>query len=321
MNDDLLVKYLTGDANERERRRVEDWRQHSEKNARHFRQMARIWTESRKLAPENTVDEDAAWERFRERVKQQEAAHHLPQVPYAKRWLRVAAVLALLVVAGWAVRYLLQEQGTPRMVKLASEREVREATLPDGSVVTLNKNSTLSYPRKFSGAERPVVLQGEAFFSIERDKDKPFIITVNDLKVQVTGTAFNVKSRDGITEVIVETGSVKVSRGKEEIALQPGEKTVSAEGEALIKEPARNTLYKYYRTKEFVCDGTPLQELASTLNEAYGTRIVIPDTALRQASITTVFQSDESLDQILKVISRTFDITVRYQGEQIILER
>src|SRR3546814_17421332 len=65
--------------------------------------------------------------------------------------------------------------------------DLRNVTLADGSVVTLNKNSELSYPRRFTGSSRTVSLQGEAFFDVETDREKPFVISVNDVEVEVTG--------------------------------------------------------------------------------------------------------------------------------------
>ncbi|QEC51271.1 FecR family protein [Anseongella ginsenosidimutans] len=356
MNDDLLVKYLAGEADMQERLRVEEWLGKNEKNALYYSQLERIWNESENLALHNSPDEQAAWERFRHRVKQQEETGQQQEKAWlrwnestrerktlrtlreevstptekirslrpagsAPRWLKAAAALALLISAGWLARYLLQENRFPAMVELASEQQVREEMLPDGSLVTLNKNSLISFPRKFRGTDRLVSLEGEAFFNVEPDKSKPFIISVNDLKVEVTGTSFNVKSRNGVTEVIVETGSVHVSRGSSRIDLRPGEKAVSSnENEELVKQHTGGALYKYYRTNKFVCRATPLQELINTLNEAYGVHIVIPDKSLQRLTITTEFDN-ESLERILEVIADTFDITVQYEEKQIILKR
>lgn len=333
MNDDLLVKYLAGEADEQERLQVEEWLQ-NERHVQEYRRMERIWTESEQLASSSAVDEHAAWERFSERIRRPEyfvgqwqggppvsSQAGLKRPPRALRtWLRTAAALALLLTAGWLGWYVL-EKNRPGTVELVSGGEVKEAVLPDGSVVTLNRNSHLSYARKFRGQDRLVSLRGEAFFKVASDRNKPFIISVNDLHVAVTGTSFNIKSRNGLTEVIVETGSVDVSRGGEKVTLQPGEKATSGNREGgLVKQRTSSALYKYYRTNKFVCNATPLQELVDALNEAYGVRILVPDPALQQQTITTIFEN-ESLDRILEVISDTFNITVRYEEKQIILKR
>src|SRR5690606_5161244 len=330
MNDDLLVKYLAGDADEEERDRVDRWLQ-DEAHAEEYNRVERVWMESGRLGSAADIDEHAAWERFRQRIRQQavptrviplgKAGNPLP-VPRGThfRFLRVAAAFALLAAAGWLGWYLLQ-QYSRTTVELASGQEVKEVRLSDGSVVTLNKDSRLSYVRRFQDAARTVALTGEAFFDIAPAPGRPLVSHVNGWKLAVTGTSFNRKRRDGTTEVIVETGRVKVSSGLEEISLQPGEKSVSrGRNGALMKQRTRNVLYKYYRTNQFVCRATPLQELVDALNEAYQVQITIPDPGLRQLPITTVFEN-ESLDHILEVIRDTFDITVHYEEKQILLRQ
>lgn len=327
MNDDLLVKYLAGDADEKERLRVKNWVQADKSNEQHYAQLRLIWEESEKLASKSQANEDKAWERFRERIEKASGdpeqtgagADNVRRIGPSWRWLRIAASAALIITAGWLVRSLVLSRS---MVKLASGQSVLAETLPDGSVVTLNRDSRLSYPSGFAGENRSVTLQGEAFFKVAPDKNKPFIIKVNDVTVRVTGTSFNIKSRNDITEVIVETGVVRVSKQLQEVELKAGEKTTaSGETTSLVKESTRNELYKYYRTREFVCDGTPLSELVSVLNEAYNSRIEIPDKELRQLRITTTIFKNDSLDKTLTLLSETFDIEVHYEENRIILKR
>lgn len=319
MNDDLLVKYLAGEADDRERAQVHRWLV-DEENAKEYDRLERIWLESGQLPGDRPLDEHAAWERFRTRIHSQKQIGRRPEsAPRRVAWLPAAAVFALLVTAGWLAWILLQ-QYNQAIVEVASGQEVKVVELSDGSVVTLNKASRVSYVRQFQEAQRLVSLEGEAFFDVARDTKRPFIIYVNDVRVEVTGTSFNIKDRDGLTEVIVESGSVEVSRAGREIALKAGEKTVSNSSGNLVKQQTRNLLYQYYRTNQFVCRGTPLQELVDALNEAYQTRIRVPDPALQQLPITTVFDN-ESLDDILNVIGDTFDITIHHEEKQILLKR
>ncbi|RYE20288.1 MAG: DUF4974 domain-containing protein, partial [Sphingobacteriales bacterium] len=191
--------------------------------------------------------------------------------------------------------------------------------LPDGSFVTLNKHSHIEFSENRNGKTRDVKLTGEAFFNVAPDKSKPFIISVNDVKVQVVGTSFNVKSDVKKTEVIVETGIVKVAKNSNDVTLKPNEKaTVYSNAAKPVKELNDDVLYNYYRTKEFVCNATPLWRLADVLNEAYGVNINIPDQRLRQMAITTTFRN-EPIENILAVIGETFNIKVERKGNYIVL--
>jgi len=193
-------------------------------------------------------------------------------------------------------------------------------TLSDGSVVTINKGSSISYNSKFKGNTRKVELKGEAFFTITPNKKKPFVISVNDVQVTVVGTSFNIKSVNGNTEVVVETGIVKVTKDGKTVELRPNEKIeLHAKDAVMNKEQVSDKLYNYYRTKQFVCDDTPLWKLVEVVNEAYNSNIVIGDPAIRNLTITTTFDN-ESLEQVLNVIKETFNITVVKEGDTIILK-
>jgi ferric-dicitrate binding protein FerR (iron transport regulator) len=232
--------------------------------------------------------------------------------------MRIAALF--LLIAGAAVLYYISPREVPvQNLALVATKQTLIDTLSDGSVVTLNKNSSLSYPDRFEGEQRMVALKGEAFFSVTPNKDKPFLITVNDVTVKVVGTSFNIKSENGIIEVVVETGVVEVIRKNEVLQLRPKEKAVVKKDSTMLKSQETEKLYNYYRTREFTCDNTPLWKLVDVLNEAYDTKIVIGRDALRNLPLTTTF-NNESLDQILEIIRATFDITITRQNNTIILQ-
>jgi len=118
----------------------------------------------------------------------------------------------------------------------------------------------------------------------------------------------------------VETGIVKVSHEGKEVTLQAGEKIkMPFAGTVAAKEKVSDKLHNYYRTKEFVCDDTPLWKLVQVLNEAYKTNIVFGKEELKDLRMNTTFYN-ESLDQVLEVIHLTFNITVSKENGRIILE-
>jgi transmembrane sensor len=283
-----------------------------------FEQFKMVWDNSRNLAVRSSVDENAAWQRFKNRVTYQE--QNVKLIPVKKfSWMKVAAsVVALLGIA--LISFLIFKPATPKQIAFQSLLQVVNDTLPDASVVTLNKNSTLTYPEKFKGNTRAVSLKGEAFFSVTSNKQKPFIISVNDIEVKVVGTSFNIKEAHGVTEIVVETGIVAVTQNATTITLKAGEKiVVSKENSGLVKEAVKDKLYNYYRTKEFVCDNTPLWKLVEVLNAAYDTSIIIQNKALRNVTITTTFYN-EPLDKVLLIISETLGIKVTSNGGNIILQ-
>jgi transmembrane sensor len=279
-------------------------------NLAYFNQLKKIWDDSRQLALTSTVNENRAWQKFQQRIR--------PGKVRRTSWMRMAASIAIIMGIGLLAYWIYNDR--VKEVTVVAQQAVLNDTLSDGSVVTVNKGSSISYQSKFKGDTRRVALKGEAFFNVTPNKKKPFVISVNDVQITVVGTSFNVKTTNGNTEVVVETGIVKVTRAGKTVELKANEETtVYAKDSLLTKEKVSDQLYKYYRTKEFVCDDTPLWKLVEVINEAYNSHIVIGNPALKNMSITTTF-NNESLEQVLNVISITFNIKIIKEGDTIILE-
>lgn len=320
MNDDLLVKYLVGETNADESAAVKFWIDTDEKNLKYYNDFKKIWDDSLLMAAEkNGIDENAAWRRMQNRIHEKDIPVLTPKKS-SVQWWRIAASILLITTLGGLGYLFFENKSGNTFIQIQTANSTLNDTLPDGTTVTLNKNSFLSYTQKFKGNTRLVTLKGEAFFTVSADKTKPFIISINEVTVQVVGTSFNVKNKNGKTTVDVETGIVKVSKNKDQVELRPGEKvSIADEQSQLIKSINKGRLYNYYRNKELVCDETPLQELVDALNEIYHVNIIIKKTALQEKPITTVFK-DQSIDQILEIIQEVFRIKIERKGNQILLD-
>lgn len=317
--DVLLVKYLLQEATPLEQQQVEEWLSQSEANRKELEHLEFVWKESQKAGAESTVNEHAAWQRFVEKRNEVKTGGRIISIAQPKRWLQVAAAVIVIVVGGWFAGIFFNTGDSIELVQ--TQQTVLADTLPDGSVVTLNKNSSIEYNKKFTkGRKRAVKLQGEAFFTVTANKEKPFVIAVNDVEVKVVGTSFNIKTVNGQTEVIVKTGIVEVTRNGKTIRLAPNEKLITpAKDSSLVKTVITDQLYDYYQSKEFVCDNTPLWRLVEVLNEAYGSNIVIGRTGLRNLRLSTTF-NNESLENVLDIIAKTFQLQVVTTENQIILQ-
>lgn len=308
------MTYLLGEANAEEIRLVDEWLAANPENGNYYDQLKQVWEKSKLIAASSSVDTNAAWNRFQARK----------QVHNAKSrnslFLRVAATVIFVIGAALLGIYLNDQYGnTPQMAVSTIEKTLVD-TLPDGSVVTLNKKSSISYPKKFKGNTRKIQLKGEAFFNVSPDKTKPFVIDVKDIQVEVVGTSFNIRENKESTSVIVETGIVKVTKAGNTITLTAGEMMeIIDSGKIINKSKSSDKLYNYYRSKQFVCEDTPLWKLVQVLNEAYGSEIVITRSELKDLKINTTF-NDASLDEILSVIHETFLITVTKKDNRILLQ-
>lgn len=315
MSDDLLVSYLLNEADAEARTMVEEWIIEAAENRRYFDHFKLVWETSQNIVIPPGIDENAAWQRFQQRIQQQPQQKTIFQT--LSRFRVAATVVISIGIA--AVIFFLSQKTTGNEVIVATNQAVNKV-LPDSTVITLNKHSSIHYDNQFRGNERKVQLQGEAFFKVTPNKQKPFVVEIKSVKVTVVGTAFNINETDSSTDVMVESGIVKVESGDRQVLLNPGEKiSVRKNNEPFRAQRSNDKLYNYYVTKEFVCDDTPLWKLVQTLNEAYGVRIEIADPQVAKLPLTTTFR-DEPLENILRVISETFNLAVEHEGNRIILK-
>ncbi|TDH29049.1 DUF4974 domain-containing protein [Segetibacter sp. 3557_3] len=314
--DDLLVKVMLGEASPGEETTVRDWIAASSENNRYYQQFRQIWQQSRILGPENAPGEEEAWQKLQLRIQPPAGA----KVVTFSRYRGVAIAAAVILVAATFIVSLLVYDGTPKESRLVSTNAVIHDTLPDGSIITLNKNSSLTFPARFNDDQRLVSLQGEAFFNVSPDPGRPFIITTDEATVRVTGTSFNVNSREAVTTVIVESGTVVVSNPKQAITLKPKQKVSIAKKDTTARvQMQTNVLYNYYRTRQFVCRNTPLMELTEKLSLAYNVQFRFGREQIKDLRLTTTF-NDQSLETILNIVSATFGITWVQTGDTILLK-
>ncbi|ULQ53554.1 FecR family protein [Flavihumibacter fluvii] len=325
--DKLLVKFLLGEATPTEAEEASNWISASRENETYFHQFRQVWEKSLPMTKNIEIDEDSAWTRFQERVKNtsslqgnpKQEIHRIPALLKSPLFRLAASVI--IAITTFAIAYFsFYEFSNPRQLQLVTNLKAETQRLQDGSTVILNKHSSLNYPSRFKGEERVVTLHGEGFFSIQPNKKKPFVVKVNDITIKVVGTSFNIREVAGRTEVIVESGIVQVIGRRKTIELHPKERVVIDPADSsLQKEQQKDFLYNYYRTKSFTCDNTPLWKLVEVLNEAYEVQIEIANPVLRDLPLTTTFE-EEPIDTILNIIAQTLEIKVEKTGNIIILK-
>ena len=316
MNDDVLISYLLGEADAQQLHQVAVWRASNPENERHFMEFKLIWARSLELDFKGKNSAAESLQRLKSRLAEQHEVRTTTKGIKLRTWLSIAAGITVLFTATW----LYINEKYPAELQTKTVNIVQTDTLSDGSIVTLNKQSVFTYPEKFTGNQRLVALPaGEAFFNITPDKTKPFIIRSGMASIRVVGTSFNVKHKNNAVEVIVETGTVQVSSAGKTITLHSGDKGL-VDNKTGISEKSVNTdqLYTWYRSKVFIAENTSLWRMVDVLNEAYSANISIGRKELRDLQLHTTFKN-ESLAEILKVISDTFNITVEKHGDQIIL--
>ncbi|MEQ9402384.1 MAG: FecR domain-containing protein [Cyclobacteriaceae bacterium] len=215
--------------------------------------------------------------------------------------LRIAASIIVAIGIGFAI---YMNQSNPGWTEVASGESIKEYKLPDGSVVTLNRNSILQIKRNMKN-QRIVALDGEAFFDVSRDEKRPFIITSGKVKVEVLGTSFNIQSDLERTEVTVATGKVQVSEygdiTNQEILIENESVVYENMANALIKSTI-DPNYLTWKTGIFTFRNTSAQQAIQQLADHHKVQIEFQNIdELKNCTITSVFDNQSWVDIIQEI--------------------
>lgn len=314
MTDELLIKVLLKESTEEENKKVETWLTAAEANKKRFAQLEAIWQLSNTLKNENKRDKAQAWMSFKARRADLKLGNKLKPTNTVKVWLRIAAVL-FIAIGGW-IAYSLY--GSGKYTELTATDQVRSETLPDGSALTLNKNTKITFAANFRNNRKLKLEQGDVFFEVAKDKTHPFVIDIEKISVEVVGTSFNIKHIQDHTEIHVETGIVKVRLDDDEIRLYKGEKIIiNNANRKLVKEQSTDQLYNYYHSNLFQANNIALSKLVMTLNEAYGSHITL-DEKIKGLTINTTLKMG-SINQNLEIICQTLNLRLSRKGNTLVL--
>lgn len=240
----------------------------------------------------------------------------------ALKYCIAAAAAAALFLTGAATSELVTEK-RQETVLMASSENISSYTLPDGSKVWLNKNSWLAYNQKFGKRTRQVTLKGEGYFEVNRDERRPFIVKMqNDLDIKVLGTTFNACNYPSLNkaEVILRSGSVQVSdNGRNEyVILKPNQKFTWNEGTAEISSVNAMNCCRWFEHR-LVFDNVKLKDILENLSHKYQTEISLNVGNLADKHMSMTIR-DESVEDILDILTTLLPIRWRYQGAEIIIE-
>ena len=316
---ELIPKYLSGNASNSEVKQLEDWVLSSEENKAQFNAFKKAWMLSAIEGNEQNIEVNQEWENISDQLFSE--GRIVPLKPKQGRrlnmYLRIAAAAVILLLGSfWVFQTLIKED----FVEVATQSQIEENQLPDGSEIALNQFSSLKYTPDKKGNYRRVELQGDAFFEVKRDTARPFVVKAQNIEIKVLGTAFYVDARDDVSQiqVIVREGSVSVNASRDSVILSADEigiydKTTGA----LSKKQNEDVNYMAWKTDVLVFDETPLEQVVFDLNRKFHAKISIADEEIRDCPLETTFDH-QSLEAIIKIIETTFNITAERKNDQII---
>jgi ferric-dicitrate binding protein FerR (iron transport regulator) len=293
----LIIRYLSGEAEESEVEQIKSLLVSDSHFRDLFEQTRFVWEQSTR--PNYSVNDD--WEAIRQRI-----GFETPTVSLWHYFTRIAAVLAVVLSVSAGLWVYWNVPGYGRWVVFETGALSDSLVLPDASVVFLNRNSSLKYPSVFSDEQRRVALEGEGFFEVAPDKERPFKIKAGDVDVKVVGTAFNIDARraDGVVELNVTHGTVLLTNSGNEILVNKGEWAL-ASAEVVGKGAITNNNFLSWKTGLLEFHNATLKEISSALSHHFPEIKKVKINTESDVLVTTRFE-EQGLDEILDELSVHF---------------
>jgi len=328
---ELLFAYFEGRATAFQKQLIDQWAR-QEDHQEFFYECLTEWERRNLQFPVNV---ESAIERQRARIAQSrqpvteqalstEPMQAPPQLTYAKyRWLVAASVTLALLVGAYFGRDALLFQ-----TYQTGFEQVKEVRLPDGSLVSLNSNSTLRIPRfGFNDNDRKVYLTGEASFSVTHaaNHQKFIVKTLQGLDVVVLGTEFNVYTRERGTRVVLNRGKVQLNyqegTTEKKLLMTPGDLvTLDTNGRASLRKTAEPQNFSAWKEHRFVFEETTLLEITRIFKENFGLRVEVADPELAQWSVSGSFTAHNA-HELLDIITEASGLSYRKDGNRITIHQ
>lgn len=351
----LFITFLSGNASEIEKDQINSILSSSNESCLLLVELSQIWDASG-MAVDEAVDTD---QRYRKLISKIRKSHKIPFK--FNNFLRYAAIILFGLVLGITLSYYFQNNKFNKTFNKVVDTRIisplgskTNLFLADGTEVWLNAGSTLSYSSSYGNLkERKVFLEGEAFFKVKENKKKPFLVIAQGIVIRALGTSFNVKAYANEHEIVATLveGKISVStydQKDEEVILLPNESVemsrknneanvdahkdkskdlinTDSKGkfpmeEILLRKGVNTAMHTSWKDNRWIIENEELGSLAKKLERRYAVNIQFKDEKLADIRFTGIL-IDESLEQVLEVISFATPIKCRIDGSSVFLDK
>lgn len=248
--------------------------------------------------------------------------------PIFIRYAQIASLILLPLFIAFTI-YLYQENSiilSDEMLVTTGKTERATITLPDGTIVSLNSESTLRYlPKDYNKEERKIKFSGEGYFRVHNNKEVPFLINAKGLEVRVLGTIFNLSVRDNDKTAVLslEEGSVLLvsERNNTNVTLKKDQKAIldRSTGKITVISDENIKDVSAWRRGDMVFRNTPLSGVIHTIEENYNVTIIVDCKDCLEDSFTGILPTN-NLNEVLEVIEHSYHLKAVITGKEIVLK-
>lgn len=306
MDDKLLQLYFEGRTTDEQSCLITEWLDSDEANMKHYQRLCRLY-------------EISFWHTDTEMIKLLQK-----KAPGKSIWQEALKIAAIFIL-GFALHYwispsLLEREKVAIQTIHVPPGQNAQLTLADGSKVWLNAGSTLNFPTRFAEGKRQVSLDGEGFFEVQANKDKPFIVSTSHYDITALGTSFNVKAYEKSTdfETALLTGKVEITDRMSDqiVSLMPDNQVVSIDSKLSVM-PIQHADYFLWRNG-ILYFNEPLMGVLKKLELYFDVNIQVNNKSVQQNKrhSTAKFRTRDGLYHILDVLQLTHHFTYKKDEEK-----
>lgn len=328
--EDLITDFSSGNIDREGKKELNEWIAKSEKNRKYFMQHQELWFSALQEQESESYNYESAFLQFKKRVAATHPAANKKRiiVPHWRNLLRYAAMVALIsIIADFSYH-----QGKNNLRDALTDIEMKaplgaqaQMRLPDGTLVVLNAGSCITYPQDFGVDNRVVKLQGEGYFEVAHNAEKPFYVYSESLQVHVLGTKFNFRdyTEDETAVVSLLEGKVALHNNKEvERYLAPKERATVNKKDGLIQIEKTEQICRdiQWKNGKLTFDEIPLPLLIRRLERSYGVHIVLKNETLSSYCFYGNFdRTQQNIKEVLEVLKATGKIHYTLKDKEIVL--
>lgn len=338
ISDPSFVAWSLGEADQATADYWDEWISRGQTNRRHAMIAQQIITEL-EIKPPRVIHNSkfAAWERLDKRIitsgglsadRKRPSRYKNSSWFYSVAAVAVILIIVMSVVGYWRHHNIQQQSGIdqePETITISTDfGEQKRIELIDGSQITLNANSSLTYYDGWIYNRKiKVHLEGEALFSVTKrtsPDDPVFQVATEDGEVSVLGTRFVVSTREKQTQVVLEEGTVEVTPSTDksnEIKIKPDE-MVRFDSLGIDIWQVNTRVYTSWAKQLLVFDQTPLSEVTKRIEHTFGVQVMITDKFLEQRKLSGAIESRD-LDVMISALAKILDTSISKKGDQLIV--
>lgn len=336
LSDDSFIRWIKDEATSEEQQKWENWLEEDPANFRYLRKAREVYQslQFEEEHPDTLMQLQRLEETLNVQKSHQEKVHSLGglksyRMQAAAVIVLLLAVLAVIQLTDWnTVQEPTKEEVVTTFETVQTDYgEIKKLTFTDGSEITLNARSRLTYPTTYNGGDMEVELEGEAYFAIDHksgEQERTFSVKTQEGRIDVLGTRFNVNTYSQNSEIVLEEGKVKVETNNESNAsgqsytMSPNELVRLQHGNHDIKvEKVDTKLFTSWAEQELRFKNTPLKKIAKRIEKIYGVKVEFKEENMKEVEFSGSVPN-KNIDVLMEGLRTLLDIPIAVQNENVI---